>query len=65
MGYISGMTMGNIIQDFLIDNDLYTPENYRKAYKECKSRCHKITSGSGHATRHMYYAGEVLPILRE
>lgn len=55
MGYISGMAMGNIIQMFLMENDLYTPENYKSAYKECKDRCHKTTNGSGHATRHRYY----------
>lgn len=32
MNYISGVTMGNIIQSFLLENDIYTPENYKSAY---------------------------------
>jgi hypothetical protein len=63
MGYISGMAMGNIIQNYLTENNLYSQENYKSAYKSCKDRCHKITTGAGKATRHRYYDSEIIPIL--
>lgn len=63
MGYISGMAMGNIIQKFLEERNVYTPENYKSAYNACKLRCHKISSGNGKATRYRYYDGEIEPIL--
>ena len=63
MGYISGMAMGHLIQQFLVENNLYTSENYKSAYKNCKERCHKITNGNGGSTRHRYYDSEIIPIL--
>ena len=63
MAYISGMAMGNIVQKFLTENGIYTPDNYKKAYNAYKLRCHKISSGSGKATRHKYYDSEIMPIL--
>lgn len=65
MGYISGMAMGYMIQSFLEENGIYTEENYKKAYKECKNRCHKISNGTGRATRHRYYDSEILPVLMD
>lgn len=63
MAYISGMAMGNIVQKFLNERGIYTPENYKKAYNACSVRCHKISSGTGKGTRHRYYDSEILPIL--
>lgn len=65
MGYISGMAMRNIIQKFLEERNIYTPENYKSAYNACKLRCHKISSGTGKGTRHKYYDSEILPILTD
>ena len=63
MGYISGMAMGNIVQKFLEERNIYNHKNYKNAYNACKMRCHKISSGNGKATRHRYYDGEIEPIL--
>lgn len=65
MGYISGMAMGNIIQKFLEEINIYTHENYKSAYNACKLRCHKISSGTGKGTRHKYYDSEILQILTD
>lgn len=65
MGYISGMAMGNIIQKFLEERNIYTPGNYKSAYNACKLNCHKISSGTGKSTRYKYYDSEILPILTD
>jgi hypothetical protein len=61
MGYISGITMGKIIRKFLAENNLYTQENYKSAYKACQERCHKISDSTGKG--YCYYDSEIIPIL--
>lgn len=63
MGYISGMAMGNIVQRFLEERNIYNQENYKNAYNACKMRCHRLSSGCGKATRYRYYDSEIEPIL--
>ena len=64
MNYISGFAMGNIIQSFLLENDIYTPENYKSAYACCKQKCNKTENGIGHAKRYRYWKDDIMPVLR-
>ena len=64
MNYISGFAMGNIIQSFLLETDIYTPENYKSDYAGGKQKCNKTENGIGHAKRYRYCKDDIMLVLR-
>lgn len=63
MDFVSGMAMRNRIEKYLKDNKMYTPKNYRSAYRAVKNKALKIKNGAGKATRYFYYEEDVTSIL--
>lgn len=61
--YVSGMIMGNRIQEFLTQKGIYTPANYKAAYQACKMECRRTTSGTGKAVRYRYKESDIKPAL--
>lgn len=63
MEYISGMAMGDRVEKYLKDNKMYTPKNYRSAYRAVKNKALKIKNGAGKATRYFYYEEDITIVL--
>lgn len=61
--YVSGMIMGNRIQEFLTQKGIYTPANYKAAYQACKMECRCTVSGTGKAVRYRYKESDIKPAL--
>lgn len=63
MEYVSGMVMGNMVQEFLTQKGIYTPANYKLAYQACKTDCRRTASGTGKAVRYRYREADIKPAL--
>ncbi len=63
MEYVSGMIMGDMIQEFLAQKGIYTPANYKAAYQACKIDCRRTANGTGKAVRYRYRKSDIKPAL--
>lgn len=67
--YISGTKMGNILYNYLRDlelnpTDIHAHHYYDRLYNHVKNTITKITTGTGHGTRHYYLEKDIMPIAK-